>query len=179
MGLGKRAVERVGRAWGGFSSSSGPSSGASVISQSSSVSSMTSSDQGHPLGRTFSKESSAALGAFVKKKRRFGPAASVSSVTSSSAASEVDAFVAVGPTLGRMVRGPRRTPSGASVIGGLVFKRDLQKCVAETAIDGLDQLAAQEEGGVRPLEQRMLPALVVRCAQHLFKYGMREEGLFR
>ena len=175
MGLGKRAVERVGRAWGGFSSSSG----ASMISQSSSISSINSSEQGHPLGRTFSKDSTAAFGGFVKKKRRFGPAASVSSVTSSSAASEVDAFVAVGPTLGRRVRGPKRSPSGASVIGGLVFKRDLQTCVAETAIDGLDKAAVQEEGGAKPLEQRMVPALVVRCAQHLLKYGVREEGLFR
>lgn len=179
MGLGKRAVERVGRAWGGLSSSSGPSSGASVISQSSSLSSVTSSDQGHALGRTFSKESSAALRGIVKKKRRFGPAASVSSATSSSAASDMDAFAAVGPTLGRRVRGPRKTPSGASIIGGLVFKRDLQTCVAETAIDGLDKTVVQEEGGGKPLEQRMLPALVVRCAQHLLKYGVREEGLFR
>ncbi|KAH9831237.1 RhoGAP-domain-containing protein, partial [Rhodofomes roseus] len=175
MGLGKRAVERVGRAWGGF----GSSSGASMISQSSSVSSITSSDQGHPLGRTMSKESSAAFGGIVKKKRRFGPAPSVSSVTSSSAASEADAFVAAGPGLGRRVRGPKRTPSGASIIGGLVFKRDLKTCVAETAIDGLDKTAAQEGGETKPLEQRMLPALVVRCAQHLLKYGVREEGLFR
>ncbi|TFY54196.1 hypothetical protein EVJ58_g9004 [Rhodofomes roseus] len=175
MGLGKRAVERVGRAWGGF----GSSSGASMISQSSSVSSITSSDQGHPLGRTMSKESSAAFGGIVKKKRRFGPAPSVSSVTSSSAASEADAFVAAGPGLGRRVRGPKRTPSGASIIGGLVFKRDLKTCVAETAIDGLDKAAAQEGGETKPLEQRMLPALVVRCAQHLLKYGVREEGLFR
>lgn len=179
MGLGKRAVERVGRAWGGLSSSSGPSSGASMISQSSSLSSVNSSEQGHALGRTFSREPGAALGGIVKRKRRFGTAASVSSITSSSAASEMDAFVAVGPMLGRRVRGPRRTPSGASIIGGLVFKRDLRTCVAETAIDGLDKTAAQEEGAVKPLEQRMVPALVVRCAQHLFKYGVREEGLFR
>ncbi|KAH9935378.1 uncharacterized protein B0H18DRAFT_1114134 [Fomitopsis serialis] len=179
MGLGKRAVERVGRAWGGFGTSSGPSSGASMISQSSSVSSITSSDQGHPIGRTMSKESSAALGGIVKKKRRFGPAPSVSSVTSSSAASEADAFVAMSPGLGRRVRGPKRTPSGASIIGGLVFKRDLQGCVAETAIDGLDKTAAQEGIEMKPLEERMLPALVVRCAQHLLKYGVREEGLFR
>ncbi|KZT71058.1 RhoGAP-domain-containing protein [Daedalea quercina L-15889] len=179
MGLGKRAVERVGRAWGGFGSSSGPSSGASTISQSSSVSSVTSSDQGHVLGRTMSKESSAAFGGIVKKKRRFGPAPSVSSVTSSSAASEADAFLTTGPGLGRRVRGPKRTPSGASVIGGLVFKRDLQTCVAETAIDGFDKTVPQEGVGMKPLEQRMLPALVVRCAQHLLKYGVREEGLFR
>lgn len=29
------------------------------------------------------------------------------------------------------------------------------------------------------LEERLLPALIVRCVQHLSKWGVEEEGLFR
>lgn len=67
--------------------------------------------------------------------------------------------------------------------GGLVFGRDLWTCVQQTAIDSVQQ---QLEYGdyadhvtKRPLEERMLPALVVRCAQHLRLWGLQEEGLFR
>ena len=37
----------------------------------------------------------------------------------------------------------------------------------------------QQDGSVKPLEERMLPALAVRCAQHILKWGVQEEGLFR
>jgi hypothetical protein len=32
---------------------------------------------------------------------------------------------------------------------------------------------------LKALEERKLPALVVRCAQHLLIWGIQEEGLFR
>ena len=32
---------------------------------------------------------------------------------------------------------------------------------------------------LRALEERRLPALALRCAQHLVKWGTQEEGLFR
>jgi hypothetical protein len=36
-----------------------------------------------------------------------------------------------------------------------------------------------KEGLVLELEGRLLPAVVVRCAQHLLIWGVQEEGLFR
>ena len=32
---------------------------------------------------------------------------------------------------------------------------------------------------IPPLQERLLPALVLRCAQHLMVWGIQEEGLFR
>ncbi|KAF9808928.1 hypothetical protein IEO21_07693 [Rhodonia placenta] len=196
VGLGKRAVEKVGRAWGGFStSSSGHSLGAGSV-HSVSTSSVASSDHGHgfPLGRTVSKESSSVLshaGSGLsgvmsgkvkgKKGKRKGFAApSVASSVTSSSASDMDGFVMSGPTLGRRLRGPRRTPSGASIVGGLVFKRDLKTCVAETAIRGnMSRDENEDRRSVPLLEDRLVPALVVRCAQHVLRWGVQEEGLFR
>ncbi|OCH93108.1 RhoGAP-domain-containing protein [Obba rivulosa] len=198
MGFGKRAVEKVvGRAFGGFSSAS---SSASIHSSSSSVA--TGSAAGHsfrsgqskyaeqPLGRTSSDLSGSGSGpsSVWKAKRRghaFSGTSSISSSITSSSASDIDHFTPSGPNLGRRIRGPRRTSSGASIAGGLVFKRDLRKCVQETAINNvLERIATGEEldsieSGVRPLEERMLPALAVRCAQHILKWGVQEEGLFR
>ncbi|OBZ68063.1 hypothetical protein A0H81_11921 [Grifola frondosa] len=124
-----------------------------------------------------------------KSRRRghhgFSGASSVhSSLTSSS--SECDQFVTVGPNLGMRLRGPRLNSLGVPIAGGLVFKRDLQTCVRETAIDDvLRQMAFEAQdyvmtnGGVKPLEARLLPALALRCAQHILKWGVQEEGLFR
>ena len=71
-----------------------------------------------------------------------------------------------------------------SIVGGLVFKRDLRSSVRDTAIDAVSMRIAngEEEAdvfGYRPLEDRLLPALVVRCAQHILRWGLQEEGLFR
>ena len=93
-----------------------------------------------------------------------------------------------------------RNTSGTPVIGGLVFGRDLKTCANETAIDdirlgppALDSPHIGEASlfslplklhlqscAVSPvLHERRLPALVIRCAQHLMKWGVEEEGLFR
>ncbi|PCH43716.1 RhoGAP-domain-containing protein, partial [Wolfiporia cocos MD-104 SS10] len=179
VGLGKRAAERVGRVWGGLSSSSSSAASMGGASFSSSTSSAASSEHGHgyshaPIAST--------VPAAPKRKRRFG-APSVASMSSS--ASDVD-FGGVGPSLGRRVRGPRKTPGGASIVGGLVFARPLRESVAETAVDGvLERFGKENVAGMRhsmrprPLEERRVPALVVRCAQHLLKWGILEEGLFR
>lgn len=93
-----------------------------------------------------------------------------------------------GPNLGRLVRPP---------LGGsgtrLVFGRDLAECVRDTAVGvgvpGWESYAKKERSsvlsmdmevvGAKALEGRRLPALVTRCAQHIEKWGVQEEGLFR
>ncbi|EPQ57438.1 RhoGAP-domain-containing protein, partial [Gloeophyllum trabeum ATCC 11539] len=206
FGFGKRAVEKMGRAWGGLtsSSSSGHSSSSSSIAPSS-------FSGGHPLGRVHSNQSTSsqsnASGSFPSKhKQRRTPNApsatwSISSSATGSSLSEGEQFPAasVGPSLGKRMRGPLRLLNSSSAAAtGLVFGRDLKSCVQETAINparfrrdddesvhngghrrqrsrGLDM----ELVGAKALEDRMLPALVVRCAQHLLRWGIEEEGLFR
>ena len=36
-----------------------------------------------------------------------------------------------------------------------------------------------EADKIPPLQDRLLPALVLRCVQHLLAWGIQEEGLFR
>lgn len=173
MGFGKRAVEKVGRAWGGLTSSASNHSGYSSSSStgmSDSASGYASSHQSGPTGRKARR----------KAPHAFSNASSISSLASSSSE---DHFVPAGPQLGRRFRGPRLSSSGLSIVGGLVFKRNLEVCVRETAIDEvLAQLAGgrrEASFGYRPLESRLLPALVLRCAQHILRWGVQEEGLFR
>ncbi|KAM5533311.1 hypothetical protein V8D89_012985 [Ganoderma adspersum] len=173
-GFGKRAVEKVGRAWGGLTSSASNHSGYS----SSSSTGMSDSASGY--------SSSPHSGPTARKGRRKAPHAfsNASSISSLASSSSEDHFVPSGPQLGRRLRGPKLSSSGLSIVGGLVFKRDLRSSVRETAIeDVLIRLASEEEKadafGYRPLESRLLPALVVRCAQHILRWGVQEEGLFR
>ena len=103
-----------------------------------------------------------------------------------------------GPILGKRLRGPfRLSPKGASVAGGVVFGRDLKMCVRDSAIDSVRNAlrvqefvssATHDADGMTSdvpsvpsaaLESRRLPALVVRCAQHLLTWGIQELGLFR
>jgi hypothetical protein len=99
-----------------------------------------------------------------------------------------DAFMPSGPLLGVLLRGPMRNrSSGTLATSGVVFGRELTRCVRDTAIwvgkedDGAKASGRRFMG--RPelmvYERRMLPAVVVRCAQHLLLWGMQEEGLFR
>ncbi|KAI0356156.1 RhoGAP-domain-containing protein [Trametes cingulata] len=167
MGFGKRAVEKVGRAWGGFSSSSSNNSGYSSSSS------------------TGGASSASAKPSEVKARRKPAPGFSGgSSISSFTSTSSEDHFTPTGPQLGRRLRGPRRTSSGLSIVGGLVFKRDLQTCVRETAIEDVRVRLASggdedSSASFKPLESRLLPALVVRCAQHIMRWGIQEEGLFR
>lgn len=107
------------------------------------------------------------------------------SVTSvSTSGSDPDAYMMPsGPVFGILLRGPVKKA------GGIVFKRELAKCVRETAVwigkegNGVEKDRGGNELMGRPelklYEKRMLPAVVVRCAQHLLIWGVQEEGLFR
>lgn len=200
-GFAKRAVEKVGKAWGGFNSSSSTHSG---YSSSSSVETHASSSRAKRSDHSHSSHSRSnarsnehgehsafglpqSMGGGWKKRRGhhgFSGSSSISSVSSSNT-SEHDHFVPTGPTLGKCIRGPNQTPSGSRIVGGLVFRRDLQSCVRETATDRVLLHLQSREGGaqsdvkIKPLEERSLPALAMRCAQHISKWGIQEEGLFR
>ncbi|KAI0342030.1 RhoGAP-domain-containing protein [Trametopsis cervina] len=175
LGFGRRAAEKVHRVWEGLSS------GASIHSSSSSAS------VGDSSSRAVSRQSiyglqSSLPGAWKQRRTPGGPSGAWSI---SSASSESDTFSSpAGPSLGPCLRGPRRNAVGTNVIGGVVFGRDLRSCVRDAAIDSIRVAIQQAEGqlevgGIKPLEQRMLPAIVVRCYQHLMRWGLEEEGLFR
>ncbi|KAI0256190.1 hypothetical protein BJV78DRAFT_1278730 [Lactifluus subvellereus] len=169
MGFGKRAVEFMGRAFGGLGH---PSSSPSITSM-------------DDLGRSASNVSLAPHASQAhtgKGKQRQTPNPSgewIIDVLSSNSIGQTDSesFVVTNPTLGTCLRGPMMNNSG-----GLVFGRDLKTCVKDTAVDAV-RLAPAAQGSsqtVSPiLHERRLPALVVRCAEHLMKWGVEEEGLFR
>ncbi|KAE9411574.1 RhoGAP-domain-containing protein [Gymnopus androsaceus JB14] len=173
--LARRAAEKFGR-WGGFSSSS---SGSGYSSSSSSTSD-------HGLGRTISKDSSGQLSSGKGKQRRTPEAPSGAwSVNSSAGGSLSDSdalLIPSGPSLGTQIRGSlRMNATGAPVAGGIVFGRKLVTVVNDTAVGvGIpNYFSRPDHGELRALETRRLPALVVRCAQHLLLWGVGEEGLFR
>ncbi|SJK97240.1 uncharacterized protein ARMOST_00491 [Armillaria ostoyae] len=193
FGLAKRAVEKINRAWGGLSSGS---SNSGYSSSSSSTGPSSYSD--HNLARIASNQSGVMSNRYGKKARRTPDAPSgswsIHSTTTVSSLSDSDAFTPAGPFLGQKVRGPMRTKSGGTgAISGVVFGRDLRAATRDTAVGvGVSFSAADLEsvkGDVRsgdvdkdhlePLEGRMVPAVVVRCAQHLLLWGIQEEGLFR
>jgi hypothetical protein len=133
------------------------------------------------------------------------PSSSSSVTTGSSVSiSDSEAFTGPsGPVLGKRLRGPLRARSG------VVFGRDLRSVVRETGVgvgkpkawggrwrnwdedvevdvagdggeeegDGAKRISMREQ--LKALDERKLPALVVRCAQHLLLWGIQEEGLFR
>jgi hypothetical protein len=199
MGFGKRAVERMGRAFGSLGTSQNSSG------HSSSSSSVSGTDDFGRNGSNLSLASHASQAQANKGKPRRTPNApsgawSVTTVSSTSTGhTDPESFSFVGPTLGTCLRGPMRNASGSPVIGGLVFGRDLKTCADETAIDAI-RLASPasdtshsgeafllllllspylQRSAVLALHERRLPALVFRCAQHLMKWGVEEEGLFR
>jgi hypothetical protein len=100
----------------------------------------------------------------------------------STSGSDRDGYGPCGPFLGVCLRVPAKRV-------GAVFRRELPACVRETAVwAGNDGSLVEEESSGRGLlgrpelrvyEKRMLPAIVVRCAQHLLIWGVQEEGLFR
>ncbi|KAJ7647362.1 hypothetical protein FB45DRAFT_893241 [Roridomyces roridus] len=178
-GLAKRAVEKMGRAWGGFSSGSS-NSGYSSSSSSTAPSSYSSAD--HGLVRTNSNS-----GKGPKHRRTPNSASSawsISSSNNSSSISDADAFAPPpGPSLGKPLRGPLKVTGS----GGVVFGIRLKMVANETAVTGGGPLDIEDGHSLEKidlallklLERRSLPAIVVRCAQHLLVWGVREEGLFR
>lgn len=118
-----------------------------------------------------------------KSKRRTPNAPSGAWSVSSSVTNLSDADGFSGPNLGTLLRGPQLNKAGMPVVGGVVFGRDLWSCVQQTAIETmkhrLESLHPTVSVTTRSLEERVLPALIVRCAQHLHHWGLQEEGLFR
>lgn len=181
------AVGRMGRAMGISSSSSNSASASAYPS--------TTSD-GQNLTRTNSNQSSAASHSYsMGWGRRRTPDApssswSVSSSLASTSMSDIDHLgVPSGPVLGLMYRAPFKG-------SGVVFGKELRTAVKETAVgvgppNGEGRRAGEwprtaemEKRSKMPnvhkaLEERRLPAVVVRCAQHILVWGVEEEGLFR
>ncbi|CAA7260593.1 unnamed protein product [Cyclocybe aegerita] len=207
-GLAKRAVEKMGRKWGLSSSTSGSGSGYSSSSSTSNSTSAPSAwstphtdyavirdsagNHSTPsLGSSFGiggttgfMSGSPGKGVGIHKRTPNAPSGSGAGSISSSltSASESDPFAPVGPVLGKQLRGGLRSKNGVQVSGGIVFSRDLRSVVRETGIKvgkPPNANSTPKEGLVGELEERMLPALVVRCAQHLLIWGVQEEGLFR
>lgn len=96
----------------------------------------------------------------------------------------------LGPKLGTMLRPPFRPINQG---GGLIFGRPLADCVRDTKAlvlleshsraksededtNAEDELA---ERAVVAVEARYIPALVLRCVQHIEQWGLMEEGIFR
>ncbi|KAJ3724433.1 hypothetical protein C8R42DRAFT_661799 [Lentinula raphanica] len=179
--LARRAAEKLGR-WGFSSNSSGYSSSSSSTGYSSD----------HVLGRTTSNSSSAHMPSSGRGKQRRTPdAPSGAWSVSSSGTSDSDALP-TGPQLGTQLRRSILTGNGA-VASGVVFGRQLIIVVEETSVGRTpnhdlsierSKLRLETPGSItrkqaEALETRRLPALVVRCAQHLLLWGVGEEGLFR
>jgi hypothetical protein len=183
-GLARRAVEKMGRVWGKAPSSSYPAPPGWTHNSRS------------PLSRA-----SSGIDEPPMKTHRHAPHASSGSWSISSASSSSDhegLLASTVPILGKRLRGPvRLSPRGAGVAGGLVFGRDMKTCVRDTAIDSVRAAlrakefdsSATHDADITPssapslpsaaLECRQLPALVVRCAQHILTWGVQELGLFR
>ena len=187
-GLARRAVERMGRVWGKAS----PPASSYPPPQPGNSSSPFSRSRTSPLGRASSGNDE-----LSPKLHGHAPSASWNSPVSPYL--DHEGFpVSTGPNIGKRLRGPvRLSAKGASIAGGLVFGRDLKTCVRDTAIDSvrntlcageLNSSASHDTDSIAsgapsfpspPLESRLLPALVVRCAQHILTWGIQELGLFR
>ncbi|KAI0330141.1 RhoGAP-domain-containing protein [Cubamyces sp. BRFM 1775] len=183
MGFGKRAVEKVGRAWGGLSSNASNHSGYSSSSSVGGISTTSVKVSDNTSGYASSPQS----GPTGWKARRKAPHgfSGGSSISSFASTSSEDHYRPTGPQLGRRLRGAKQSNSGRGPATGLVFRRDLQACVRDTAIDDVQIRMARgiqsddPTNVFKPLEARLVPALVVRCAQHILRWGVQEEGLFR
>ena len=121
-----------------------------------------------------------------KSKRRTpnAPSGAWSVSSSVTTLSDADGFSTIpGPTLGTCLRGPQLNKAGVPIAGGVVFGCNLWACIEQTAIDSMRTRLEEQEQlapvSARRLEERLLPALIVRCAQHLHLWGVQEEGLFR
>jgi hypothetical protein len=193
LGSVKRAVEKMGWRWG---TSLSLSTSGSSTSSSSSTSAPSSRTSDYGLVRTNSNRSTPSVHSqLVKSSHSHGSSAGKSrtpdapsgaySVHSFSSRSENDPSP-LGPSLGTMLRGGLRNKNGV-VTSGVVFGKVLKKVTRETGVSvGMEMGSVsvggermKKEGLVLELEKRLLPAIVVRCAQHLLIWGVQEEGLFR
>ena len=156
MGFGKRAVERMGRAFGNLGSGNNASGHSTSFSLSA----------GTDFGRNASNVSLAShVSQAGKGKQRRTPNApsgswSVNTLSSTSTGqTDPESFGFTGPSLGTCLRGSMRNSAGGFVIGGLVFGRELRACVQETAIDAV-RLAPPTSGDSQSGEAHTVRALV-------------------
>jgi hypothetical protein len=169
MGFGKRAVERMGRAFGslGSSSGSGHSSSSSLIAG---------TDDFGRNASNLSLASHASQTQTNKGKPRRTPNApsgawSVNTVSSTSTGhTDPESFSFSGPSLGTCLRGPMRNSSGSSVVGGLVFGRDVKTCADETAIDAI-RLAPPTSDSSHTGEASPVPASIVTAFTMLCSFA--------
>ena len=185
--LGKRAMEKIGRSWG--SKSNHPpvqsSSRSDLVSPPPSYKGKFSEyiNRSHPNNSGSSHSISLSNSSKHKRRTPDGPSGTWS-ISSSQSSIDDKMSMRSGATnlnLGRIVRGP------LSIGGGVVFGRPLADCVRDTAVDDVKQklLSGEyydegwEADKIPPLQNRLLPALVLRCVQHLLAWGIQEEGLFR
>ncbi|KAF9650596.1 RhoGAP-domain-containing protein [Thelephora ganbajun] len=190
--LGKRAMEKIGRSWGSKSNHppGHPLSRSDFISNSTPPPSYKGKfseyiTRSHPNNSGSSQSISLSNSSKHKRRTPDGPSGTWSISSSQSSVSVDDKMSmqsgATGLNLGQIIRGP------LSVGGGAAFGRRLADCVRDTAVDDVKQkLLSGEYYGegwevdkIPPLQDRLLPALVLRCAQHLLAWGIQEEGLFR
>ena len=157
MGFGKRAVERMGRAFGSLGSGHNASGHSTSFSFSA----------GTDFGRNASNVSLAShVSQAGKGKQRRTPNApsgswSVNTLSSTSTGqTDSDSFGFTGPSLGTCLRGPVRNGDGGFVIGGLVFGRQLRACVQDTAIDAV-RLAPPTSGDSQSGETHTVTTPVV------------------
>ncbi|KAI5123659.1 hypothetical protein M0805_001689 [Coniferiporia weirii] len=192
-GFAKKAVDKLGRALGGSSTSLDASSMSTSHTPSASSSSFfammgrsatpghhqypQSHSNSHHIVRQQQAHGQQALGRGppriskkVPNKHAPNASGSWSIGSNSNSLSDTDGPTSQGFNLGRCMRGPLHP--GAR---GLLFGRDLSQSVRDTSIDG----EVSSDGDMLKLEGRPLPALVTRCAQHIIKWGVQEEGLFR
>ena len=190
--LGKRAMEKIGRSWGSkYTHPPGQSSSRSDLVSNSTPPPSHKGKFSEYINRSHLNNSgssqSISLSNSSKHKRRTpgGPSGTWSISSSQSSVSIDDKMSTQSGTpslnFGQIMRGPLSTG------GGAVFGRRLADCVRDTAVDDVKQkLLSGEYYGegwdvdkIPPLQDRLLPALVLRCVQHLLAWGIQEEGLFR
>ena len=165
MGFGKRAVERMGRAFGSL----GSGHNTSGLSTSFPLSAGT--DFGLNVSNVWLPTHVSQAG---KGKQRWTPSTAPSAAWSvmtirgiSTRHTESGSFGSTGPSLGPCLRGPSRSSAGGFVIG-LVFGRQLRACVQDTAIDAV-RLALPTSGESQSGEAHTVPApavysLIILCS---------------
>ena len=200
LGPVKRAVEKMGWRWGMSlsTSTSGSGSGYSSSSSSTNAPSSRTSDYGlvtnrstpsvhsHIVKISHSHGSAVGLAGGGNGKRTPDAPSGAYSVHSVASKSDNDSFApSLGPSLGTVLRGGLRNKNGV-VSSGVVFGKALKTVTRETGVNVGKEVGSVSAGGGRvkeglvlELERRLLPAIVVRCAQHLLIWGVQEEGLFR
>jgi hypothetical protein len=158
MGFGKRAVERMGRAFGSL----GSGHNTSGLPTSFPLSAGT--DFGLDGSNVWPPSHVSHAG---KGKQRWTPSTAPSAAWSvmtirgiSTRHTESGSFGSTGPSLGPCLRGPSRSSAGGFVIGGLVFGRPLRACVQDTAIDAV-RLAPPTSGDSQSGGAHTVPAPIV------------------